>query len=290
MGSAHGTNRRRQLLDTLDQLVAAAPTEAGLAGQPLSLAELRRMIGSAERLDDLLDLLGGGGLVRIAPGGDTLRVTSFIAGLFLRLLVTLGRRGEPLTIDWSTLGVAGPAPGDLPRGVDLLAAIERHRLATTPDPAPLREVRAAVGLIGGRRPSGERALLFHWDANAGRWQLIGGRYEERDGSLRATLLREIAEELGCRELAEGVDVRLREIGPPFAEQWISPTLGILTQTIFQVFAVRLLVEIPPPGATTRWMTEAEILAGVTTDRQLISATPVTRLIREGLFDLAAFVS
>lgn len=290
MASALRSSRRRQLLNTIAQLAAAAPTEAGKGGRPLSLADLRRTIGSSARLDDLLDLLGGVGVVQIEPGGATLRIPSFVAGLFLQLLRDLRQRDIPLDMDWLAAGVAG-APFDRPgRGVDLVAALERRRLATTLDPAPLREVCAAVGLIGGRLPTGERALLFHWDANAGRWQLVGGRYEERDGSLRATLLREIAEELGCRDLADEVDVRLREVGPPFAEQWVSPTYGVLTRTIFHVFEVRFLGGLPPLDEATRWITEDAIMAGVTAEGQPIAAAPVTRLIREGRFDLAAFVA
>lgn len=289
MTSSLRSSRRRQLLKTITQLAAAAPTETGMGGQPLGLTDLRRTIGSTARLDDLLDLMCAIGAVQIEPGGDAIRIPTFVAGLFFQLLDALGRRGEPLTIDWAAIGVTESSCHGLGRGVDLVAAIERHRLATTSDPTPLREVHAAVGLIGGRGPSGERALLFHWDQNAGHWQLVGGRYEERDGSLQATLLREIAEELGCRELSEGVDLRLREIGPPFAEQWVSPTFGVLTRTIFQAFEVQFLSDLPPLTATARWMTESEILAGLTSDRQPISSAPVTRLIGEQRFDLAIFI-
>jgi 8-oxo-dGTP pyrophosphatase MutT (NUDIX family) len=266
---------------TLERLIAVAPTETGYPGSALDPVTLEHDDISRGYLRALTDLLGYIGAVIPDESGRGVRVPSIQAGFFLRMLLTLLDSGQPLIADWMHEGVAGVPAHPFNTGVDLLAALERRRLDIYNDAAPVREIQAAVGLIETRLPTGERAYLLHWDAAARRWQLVGGRFEGRDETLRVTMLRELAEELACPPLTEGIDVTLQEQGTPFAEERLSPTYGLLSQVVFQAYTVQFHTDLPPLNADLRWVTEAELLAGATADRQPIAAGPFLR-IRERL--------
>jgi 8-oxo-dGTP pyrophosphatase MutT (NUDIX family) len=279
---------RRALIRTaLDTLAQAAPAEDGRSGT-LVLLELA---GDAEDayLAALLDFLAYLGVIRLSAARSTAAVTSAQAGYLLRLLRALIDSDAPLIADWSREGVthsAGqaqdrPAPhaNTFFSGVNLLAALELHRLYSTPGAAPLREVSAAAGLVVRRDPLGRRAYLLARDEADGVWQLLGGRFEQRDGELRATLLRELAEELACEPLAEPGDVVLHELGQPFYETRVSPTYGLLTQTRFQLYMVRFTNRWPPLHSGLRWVCESELLDGRTFDGQRVDVTPLLRLLK-----------
>lgn len=260
--------RAAVLRDLLGCLDMAAPTEAGAAARPLRLElDDPAVQAYAWAWCDLLTLLGA-----LHWQGDMFTLVSPQAGYLVRMLRALGDAGAPLVADWRAEGV-GDTRDVFGSGVNLLAALEQRRLALLPDAAPLRETHAALGLIVRRRAEAREALLV-WDAPAGAWQLPGGRYEHGDGSLRATLLRELAEELGCAPLAEGQQLRLAGLGGPCEHTRRSPTYGLRTRTIFQLFAVRWLVELPRLGAGLRWLSEGELLAGRTADGQPIAAEPL----------------
>jgi 8-oxo-dGTP pyrophosphatase MutT (NUDIX family) len=264
---------RRTLLERLSN---AAPTESGRPGSAISLRyadDFERGYASA-----LIDLLVHIDALTVDPITADLDVTSVQAGYLLRLLADLLDSDTPLVADWSREGVSAPADQHHPfaRGVDLLAALEQRRLELLPSAVPLREVRAAVGLIMRHDQDGAPSYLLAYDADAGTWQLLGGRFELRDASLRDTLLRELAEELDCACLTAS-DVSLTERGPLFAIERLSPTYGMLTRTTFQVYTVHFTHGPPKLHAGLRWISEAEVLAGITADQQRVAAEPLLHL-------------
>ncbi|MBK9711415.1 MAG: NUDIX domain-containing protein [Kouleothrix sp.] len=280
--------RRALARRALQRLADSAPTEAGDPGAVVDLA-------SGAPADDayvaaLLDALGLLGALDLGQDMQAVRVGSAQAGYLLRVLAALLDAGAPLIADWSHEGAAREATQSPATGIDLLAALERRRLELSPGAAALREIVAAIGLIARRAAGGGREFLLAWDAPASAWQFVGGRYERRDGSPRATLLRELSEELGCEPLAEGRDVLLQPIGAPFAEQRLSPTYGLLTRTTFHVYAVRFVGGAPPQGADVRWIAEPELLAGATSDGQPVASAPLVRLRARPDLDLDAFLT
>lgn len=261
----------------LERLAAAAPTETGLPGSTIDIPQQTSFENGY--LAALIDLLIRLGALASDPSATHIQSSSIQAGYFFRILRELLESPEPLVIDWSREGVTPRTDLHHPfeRGVDLLAALEQRRLELFPGAAPIREVQAAVGLIVARDHAGVRRYLFVNDRNAGAWQLPGGRFEQRDGTLLGTLLRELAEELDCGELSAS-DVALAEIGPPFSIARVSPTYGLLTRTTFQVYSVQFMRGLPEMHAGMRWLGEDEIRAGVTADGQTISAAPLRRIM------------
>jgi 8-oxo-dGTP pyrophosphatase MutT (NUDIX family) len=262
----------------LDRLADAAPSETGDSATPVSLADLCATERAAGYVQATLDMLRSLGAVQADSQSTEVVVTSAMAGFMLRLLNSLPAASGPLVADWHSLGVSKSAGHGLTRAVDLLAAIERRRLELLPNSLPVRHVEAAIGLIGGRNAVGDPALLFHWDQGASMWQLVGGHYEARDGSLRAAMLRELSEELECERLFEGQDLELHEFGPRFDVERLSPTYGLLTRTTFQAFAVRFLTLRTLEHTRTRWICAAELNQQQTTDGQPVSAAPVQQLV------------
>ena len=258
------------LRDLLGCLGKAAPTEQGDAARLLRLELDEPMAqGYALAWCDMLSLVGA-----LSLSDQSLAVRTPLAGYFMQELRTLLDTPALLALDWSSEGV-GATPAQF-AGVDLLAVLERRRVALLPDAEPLRELEAALGVIE-RHSGGERQVLLVWDAAASAWQLPGGRYELRDGTLRATLLRELAEELGCAPLTEGDGVQLAELGGPIEITRWSRTSGLLTRTRFQLFRVDLPADIPLLPDNARWFGEAELLAGRSADGQPIAAEPLLRL-------------
>lgn len=269
------SDRLNLLLSTLDQLMAAAPSETGTPAQPCSLASHHDPATLV-----VIDLLISLGALSLDSSQAQVSVASLQGGYFLRLLHALLELDAPIVADWESHGVTTSTQYPFDRAVNLLAALEQRRLDLCPDAAPIRQVIAAIGLISCRLPIGERAFLVHWDEAARAWQLIGGRFEERDGSLRQTLVRELAEELACAPLREGYDVQLTEVGAPFSIERVSPTFGLLSRTTFHMFGVRFIRSMPALHKDLRWTTEAELLAGMTADRQIIAAEPFKHLCRQ----------
>lgn len=281
-------NHRDLIRSTLHALADAAQTETGRPGVWLPYAIEIDPVAQGYRAG-LIDLLAGLGAVSVDRSTNTMQVTSVQAGYLMRVLADLLTFDAPLIADWTSEGIS-ETPGILRTAVDLLAVLERKRLDLLPDGPPLREIPAAVGLIGRQDTGNRRSYLVHWDAAARAWQFVGGRFEERDGSLRATLLREMSEELECPVLVEHVDVIIKEINPPLPVVRLSPTYGLLTRTTFQIYMVRFLTSLPPLHAGLSWVTEAEVLAATTADRQALATAQFNNIFTNHARELDAFWS
>jgi len=275
--SSVATKRRALACTLLDRLAAAAPTESGAPGRLVYLEE------SVERdyLLGILDALTFLGALRQTADGFGATVVSPQAGWTLRLLSDLLDSGAPLIADWQSPGVT---PCQLfQRPGDLLAALEARRREVLPRAAPVREVEAAVGLISQSEGHDDLRFLLAFDADAGAWQLPGGRRDCNDPNVEATLLRELREELGLPRTRVPDDLSLRPL-PPLIAVRDSPTYGVCTRTRFYPFVVTLRHGVPA-GASLRWFGATELRAGRSSDGQRIDAGPLLYLLERADLDL-----
>lgn len=271
---AHNT---RPLLQTLlEQLALAAPTETGQLATSVPLTDLDdKEYMYARAMYDVLHLLGA-----IEEDDEGVRPASIQAGYLLRLLVELSQIGAPLVADWTHEGLSRNPSHPFGRAVDLLKVLELRRLELHPGARPLRLLTAAMGVVV-RHGDTEPDYLLSWDDGAHAWQLLGGRNQLEDQSPRGTLLRELAEELECAPLHEGVHVQLSDLGSLVGRERLSPTYGLNTITTFHFYAVRFLNHELVLHHNLRWVSEHELLAGVTDDHKKISVEPLL-LLRDQL--------
>lgn len=275
---ATATKRRALACTLLDRLAAAAPTESGAPGQLVYLEES----AGRDYLLGILDALTFLGALRQTADGLGAAAVSPQAGWTLRLLSDLLDSGAPLIADWHSAGVT--ARHSFQRPGDLLAALEARRREVLPHAAPVREVEAAVGVISRAEGHDERRFLLAYDADAGAWQLPGGRRALDDHSAEATLLRELHEELGLPRTRVPDDLTLRPL-PPLIAVRDSPTYGVRTRTRFYPFVVTLHREAPAREGL-RWFGEPELRAGRSSDDQRIDASLLLYLLERAYLDLA----
>lgn len=277
--------RRARACAMLDRLAAAAPVEDGGPGRPVAVE------GDAAEgyLVGVLDMLAMLGAVRLSDDGRTARVVSPQGGWALRILSDIIDYGEPLVADWHTPGrtAAGEQRHPFGRATDLLAALDRRRYELLPGAAPVREVRAVVGVIPRRDPAtGAVQFLLEFDEAAGAWQLPGGRPEPGDQGPRDTLRRELGEELGVAP-AQLDALDLADLVPLMVRIRESPTYGPRSRANFTLFLVRGAQGLAADGARLRWLAEAEVRAGSTADGQPVSAEPLAQILGRTGFELAA---
>jgi 8-oxo-dGTP pyrophosphatase MutT (NUDIX family) len=269
------TQRWELLCLALDRLSDAAPTECGGLAREVNLADL----GADDYLVGLVDLLAALGAIEVLCEPLLVRVSSPNAGYMLRLLSDLIDTGAPLVRDWRR---TEPTPRSKllhPFGAasDLLRALELRRLELLPAAAPVREIKAVVGLIVRQAERGDRTYLLVWDAAAQTWQFPGGACERRDGEPSATLLRKLREELGLDTVVLLDDVSLTELGHPLTDVQLAPAGGLRTKAILHSYIVRLRRE-PLLTTDVRWVSEAEVLAGRTLEGQCVSSAQLMQLL------------
>lgn len=271
------------LTEMLQNLIHSAPTEDGLPGEEIPLHP--RNTFERGYMAAVMHLLSALGVLRIDGELLSAQVVSPQARYLLLLLLDLLRTDTPLVKDWHSEGLfSGALPSHTGRAVDLLAALEQLRLTLDPHAAPLRRTQAAVGLVLRRTPGGELLLLLSLDTSAAQWQLPGGRFERSDNTLRTTLRRELSEELRCERLVEPDDIILHALCKITLPPHLSRTLGMLTTTTFQLFAVQLVREMPPLHDRLRWVPLHEVLAGQTADGGRV-ATPLPHILEQHAIQL-----
>lgn len=191
--------------------------------------------------------------------GDHIRASSQTAHYALLSLAEWLESGQPIITDWNTRGVHH-APFE--NGASFLYLLERHRLNTLPFATPTRRERVAQVLIKRTDPETHAPqILFQYDHNAQRYQLIGGRFSPtRDTTLEDTIQREIAEELNS-DLHPPKDYTLRLLAadlrtPPV----LSPTFGALTEYTFHFYLMTNLRHPLTLNPDDRWINLDEALA------------------------------
>lgn len=259
----HKPTRRllAQFLRTIPQSNQDAQSLSQLADSLEGPASCDLLLGCAQ----MLSLLGMIALENSASAAEArIRASSQTAKYALMSLADYFESEISLIDDWKTRGTQ-LAPGEnlLKNGASLLFAMEQRRASLLHDPAPVREARVAQALINRHNPdTGRREFLFQFDVEAGRYQLIGGRWRESDGAdLAATMIREIEEELADNALHHGEDYQLHPLleayhPPPV----ISPTFGALTRYTFSIYHLRGLHKPLQLQSGDRWMSLEEIVS------------------------------
>ncbi len=179
------------------------------------------------------------------PIGESLiRASSQTAKYTLMSFADYFERETPIIKDWQTRGIQNNI---FTNGATFLHRLENDRLTRFDNPAPSRYVKVAQVLIKRINPeTGDHELLFQFDANANQYQLIGGRWSEKDGDdLKATIIREIEEELPLNTIPypETYDVHCL-IDNLIIDGEVSNTFGALTHYTFWIYhMVGLSVEL-----------------------------------------------
>ncbi len=207
-----------------------------------------------QAVQDMLTLLGA------MSGGA---YSSSMAYYFVRSLIASAQDKALTSASWQgRQGCEG-------FGASLVRLIESHRVNCLESPTPLRSVETVMAVIKARRGA-ESVYLMQYDKGAGQFQPIGGKREPTDPTNEAALTRELCEELEIASLLPGHDFNIRPLKEHAKINTVSASLNIITQYDHSFY---LLTDIRFPlrlDSITRWITEAEYLAGKTTDGLSIS--------------------
>lgn len=230
-----------------------------------SIGQLAAQVGAdAAQLYGAAQMLRAFGIVQIVeadtPANAQVQATSQTAKYALNSLASYIEHEQPIVPDWKLRGFK---PTVLANGASFLHELEAQRMALLPDAAPTRQQDVAVVLIKRAATASQpAAILFQYDADARRYQLIGGRHNETDDTMQATIVREIAEELPANTLQQGQDYDLQLLVAEWATQPIlSPTFGALTSYRFWIYHMQGLRQPLTLGSDDRWLTLDEIAAG-----------------------------
>jgi len=184
-------------------------------------------------------------------------------------------RDATIIMDWKTRGIQSNILGN---GATFLQALEQERLQRFDDIPPSRYVKVAQVFIKRINPTtGNHELLFQFDENANHYQLIGGRWSEKDGDdLLITMIREIEEELPLNHLPYPDTYNLDLLLENFAvDGAISSTFGALTHYTFWFYHMtNLSVDLKIQPEDT-WVPIDMVLNGtvIVDDREFPFANP-----------------
>jgi hypothetical protein len=202
------------------------------------------------------------GMVDYDAAAGLVRARSQTAKYALTSLAAYVEADLRIIEDWKTRGIDSDM---LANGASFLHALETQRLRLQDNPLPSRQERVAQVLIKRSNPeTGVAELYFQYDSNAGRYQLIGGRWSPRDGDdMQRTMIREIEEELPNQPMVYGRDYDLSllaaDYSPPAS---LSPTFGALTKYHFHIYHLVQLKHELALQAGDRWISVADVKSGV----------------------------
>lgn len=171
----------------------------------------------------------------VSPSDCLIQASSQTAKYTLMSLSDYIECNQPIINDWHTRGLKDNI---FDNGATFLHALEQLRYSQIEDATPSRYVKVAQVLIKRINPvTQEHELLFQFDKNANQYQLIGGRWSEKDGdNLQTTMIREIEEELPRNHLPYPQAYQLENIIENLTiDGTISPTFGALTQYTFSIY-------------------------------------------------------
>lgn len=197
------------------------------------------------------------------PIGESLiRASSQTAKYALISFADYFERKTAIITDWETRGIQNNI---FSNGATFLQTLEQDRLKRFENTAPSRYVKVAQVLIKRINPgTGDHELLFQFDANANQYQLIGGRWSEKDGNnLQTTIIREIEEELPLNTIPypESYDLNCL-IDTLIIDGEVSTTFGALTHYTFSIFHMinlNIQLELQPEDM---WVPIEMVLDGV----------------------------
>lgn len=241
--------------------------------EPIPLHELPGGDAVGRGLAALLEVWGA---VELSERG--IRAVSQPAYYFLHSLAAWAETPGAVITDWSEDFGVNTHEG-LRHGSSLVYWLEAERLSRNPDAAPIRFTPVAQALIiqSGEPPR----FLGQWDAQAGSYQLIGGRQRKNQAwiePIRDTIIREVEEELDYQISFAAGDFSVEQLAQFQQQPCISPTFGALTAYHFTFFRVTGLVSLQLTSSD-RWLTRHELLSGHTTDGKPVRGDHILRLER-----------
>ncbi|GAB1422334.1 hypothetical protein MASR2M15_25630 [Anaerolineales bacterium] len=199
-----------------------------------------------------------------------IKASSQIAKYSLNSLHHFIEADQSIISDWKSRGLAN-ASLDSFRGVDFLYAIEKWReqvaLKAGQTLSPSRLVKVAQVLIVRINPlTHQKELLFQFDANANQYQLIGGRWNETDGTdYLITAIRELEEEIPDANWHYSVNYNLIPLVNFESELQLSPTFGAWTSYYFAVYHLIHCDLTLTLGANDCWASIEDVLNGFVID-------------------------
>lgn len=202
------------------------------------------------------------GVVKL-NGNDCIQASSQTAKYLLESLASFAESDVPLIGDWETRGVyRNSESGPLQNAATFLYELEKRRMSILDAPPPARDEEVAQVLIKRTNPeTGKAEFLLQYDANAGQFQLIGGRRKLTDANLEETIIREIEEELEndlhFQQHYELVAVA-KNLTP---EPSLSPTFGALSKYHFWIFHMRDLSQPLQLQPDDQWVPIDDVLEG-----------------------------
>lgn len=249
-----------RFLRNIPQSNEAPKTIGEIAGTLASHEDIRLLTGAAWLLRTL-------GMVSYDDQSTQIRASAQTAKYALNSFAHYLENDLQVVDDWKTRGIHEEPGRLLDNGASFLHALETRRQRIQASPEPSRIERVAQVLIKRTNPDTcEPELLFQYDENAGRYQLIGGRWRPADGETLATVLREIDEELPACNLTYGEDYELVPLAITLEpDLTISRTFGALTRyqfTLYRMSNLRCELRLKPGD---RWIPVTQILVASTSN-------------------------
>jgi len=222
--------------------------------------------GDIQMLYGVVWMLSVLGIVRLDETNPTsealIQASSQTAKYALMSIADYIERDATIINDWSTRGIQENILGN---GATFLQALEQARLDRFEDIRPSRRVKVAQVFIKRINPQTDKhELLFQFDENANQYQLIGGRWSEKDGDdLEVTIVREIDEELPLNQLPYPETYQLDLLLENFAVNGaISSTFGALTHYTFWFYHMAHLMVDLKLQPEDHWVSLDMVLNGV----------------------------
>lgn len=193
-----------------------------------------------------------------------IRASSQTAKYTLMSFADYFERDAILIEDWKTRGIQENV---LANGASFLHRLEHDRVKRFENTTPSRYVKVAQVLIKRINPeTNQHELLFQFDHNANQYQLIGGRWSEKDGDdLKVTIIREIEEELPLNHLPYSETYEVTNLIDNLTiEGAISTTFGALTHYTFSIFhmvGLKVPLKLQPED---HWVPISMVLNGIVT--------------------------
>lgn len=204
-------------------------------------------------------------------GEARVKARSQTASYFLRSLATYIRHGLPIVSNWQREGVGTESPiRPLASGAQFVYFMEHKRTVELEDESPIRQEFIAKAVIKARiRGRRNPVYLVQYDNKAQQYQIIGGRKRSTDANMQTVMRREIEEELRQNHLVYPRDYELQELASDSKFSHISPTYGAYTE--YRITTYQMLIRRPQLilGPHDKWVTQSELLAGATKDRERI---------------------
>lgn len=223
-------------------------------------------VSSVVHLLDLFDAL--------ERDGDQLKLRNQITSYFTDSLAWYVANDHTLVSNWDRLGTSrNLGISHLLDAAPYFFRIMEERRVTIcaggPSPQPTREQACSVILIKGKI-DGIVCLLYQWDQNAERYQLIGGKCRPNE-SYADTARREFQEEISDHSLVYGRDFDIAPIGSvQLRATAVSRTYGALTAYRIAPFKATINTESLTLSAADRWISLEEARRGYTVDNREVS--------------------